>query len=54
MTPYVEGQDMSGISVSEVDTPEKGGMIAVDKSNPDDKWYISKEFFNKNYELATE
>lgn len=52
MRPYVEGEDLSGVSVSPED--EKldtlvGGMIAVSASNPDDKWYVAKVFFEENY-----
>jgi hypothetical protein len=52
MRPYVNGENMLGISVSAPDMKLKnldGGMIAVSAENPDDKWYVSKEFFDKNY-----
>ena len=52
MRPYVEGEDMTGISVSEPDTKLPtlmGGMIAVSTKNPDDKWYVSEVFFKDNY-----
>jgi hypothetical protein len=49
MRPYIPGEDMSGISVSPIDFPELGGMIAVNPMNPDDQWYVSKEFFEFNY-----
>ena len=49
MRPYVEGEDMVGISVAECDTPEVGGMIAVSPDNALDKWYIAKQFFKDNY-----
>ncbi len=49
MRPYVPGESMEGVSVSPEDTPELGGMIAVNPSNPSDKWYVAKNFFNKNY-----
>jgi hypothetical protein len=52
MRPYVSGENMLGISVSDPDMKLKnldGGMIAVSAENPDDKWYVSKEFFDKNY-----
>ena len=48
MRPYVEGENMTGISVSEEDTPEVGGMIAIGADN-NAKWYVSKTFFNDNY-----
>lgn len=49
MRPYVPGEDMSGVSVSAEDTPEEGGMIACNPANPKDKWYVAKDFFEKNY-----
>lgn len=52
MRPYVPGEDMSEISVSPEDTPEPGGMVAVNINNPADKWYVAKQFFQDNYEEA--
>ena len=52
MRPYVPGEDLAGISVSSEDTPEKGGMIAVNPQNENDKWYVAKAFFESNYEIA--
>ncbi len=49
MRPYVPGEDMTGISVSAEDTPELGGMIAVNPSNEKDRWYVAKQFFLDNY-----
>lgn len=50
MRPYVPGEDLSGISVSQEDTPEEGGMIAMNPKNENDKWYVAKTFFETNYE----
>ncbi len=52
MRPYVEGEDMSGISVAECDTPEVGGMVAYNADEPTDVWYVAKQFFEDNYEEA--
>lgn len=52
MRPYIVGEDLTGISVSKEDTPEEGGMIAVNPNNQNDQWYVSKKFFDDNYELA--
>lgn len=52
MRPYEVGEDMTGISVNKEDTPELGGMIAVNPNNPEDRWYVAKKFFEDNYELA--
>jgi hypothetical protein len=49
MRPYIPGEDLTGISVNKEDTPEEGGMIAFNLLNPEDKWYIAKDFFNLNY-----
>ena len=49
MRPYIPGEDLTGISISEEDIPELGGMIAIGNDN-NAKWYISKTFFDKNYE----
>lgn len=52
MRPYIPGEDLSGISVNAEDTPEEGGMIARNADNYEDQWYVSKAFFEKNYEPA--
>lgn len=52
MRPYVPGEDMTGISVSPEDTPEEGGMVAINSDNPEDQWYITPEFMATNYEEA--
>lgn len=50
MRPYVPGEDTTGWSISERDTLELGGMVAKDGVGA--VWYVSKDFFEKNYELA--
>lgn len=52
MRPYEPGEDLTGVSVNKEDTPEIGGMIAINPQNQEDKWYVAKKFFNDNYELA--
>lgn len=52
MRPYVPGEDLSGVSVNAEDTPEQGGMIAINANNPKDQWYVAKKFFEDNYEEA--
>ena len=52
MRPYIPGEDLSGISVSPEDTPEEGGMIARNPKNPNDQWYVARQFFLDNYEPA--
>ena len=52
MRPYVPGESLTGVSVNAEDTPELGGMIAVNVVNSADQWYVGKEFFNANYEEA--
>lgn len=48
--PYVPGEDLTGISVSPSDTPERGGMIARDPANRDDRWYVAPHYFAEKYE----
>ena len=50
MRPYILGEDLSGVSVNKEDTPELGGMIARNDDNNDNRWYVAKDFFEKNYE----
>lgn len=48
--PYVKGEDLSGISVSEGIDPEKDkGYIARDPNNHEDQWYIPKKFYKDNF-----
>ena len=49
MRQYVVGEDLTGISVNDVDILEIGGMIAVNPLNIKDQWYIGKKFFEENY-----
>ena len=50
MRPYVPVEDLTAISVSKEDTPELGGMIGRDPKDHRDQWYVSKQFYNENYE----
>ena len=52
MRPYIVGEDLSEISVSDQDVPVKGGMIARNPKNHDDQWYVAKEYFEDNLELV--
>ena len=52
MRPYEPGEDFTGVSVNTEDTPEIGGMIAINPQNQEDRWYVAKKFFDDNYELA--
>jgi len=51
MRPYEPGEDLQaqGISVWDGDIIELGGMVAVNPDNLEDKWYVAKDFFEKNY-----
>lgn len=53
MRPYIPGEDLTHISLSETDIPEEGGMIARNPNNPlNDQWYVAKKYFEDNFELA--
>jgi len=53
MRPYVSGEDLSKVSVSETDNPETDmGMIARNPKNHEDQWYVAKKYFDDNLEEA--
>ena len=52
MRPYVPGEDLTGVSVSERDTPELGGMIARNPKEHSDRWYVAKAYFEEELEFA--
>ncbi len=52
MRPYIVGENLSNISVSNTDTPEDGGMVARNPENHDDQWYVAKKYFEDNLELV--
>lgn len=53
MRPYIPGEDLSGVSVSDEDKPPKlGDMIARNVSNHKDSWLVAKEYFEAHYESA--
>ena len=51
MRPYVPGEDLTHVSVSEADTPGEGGMIARNPTDHSDQWYVAAEWFQENFEL---
>lgn len=58
MRPYVDGEDLTGVSISEEDklngSPKDGDMIARNTSNHNDQWLVAAEFFKNNYTLLEE
>ena len=53
MRPYVFGEDLIGISVSPEDDPSNDmGMIARNPKNHKDQWYVARQYFEDNLELA--
>ena len=54
LRPYVPGEDLTGISISDADTPAAGGMIARNPANHQDQWYVSEAYFLANMEAVTE
>jgi len=49
MRSYIKGEDLTGISVSDTDTPEIDmGMIARNPKNHEDQWYVAKKYFEDN------
>ena len=56
MRPYIDGEDVSHVSISEADrqngSPMVGDMIARNPKNHDDQWLVAKQYFEDNLELA--
>lgn len=56
MRPYVLGEELSGVSISEADkqngSPKEGDMIARNPKNHDDQWLVAKKYFEDNLELV--
>ena len=54
MRPYIEGEDVSHVSISEPDrengSPKEGDMIARNPKNQNDQWLVSKKYFEENLE----
>ena len=50
MRPYILGEDLSIISVAEVDDPKNDmGMIARNPKNYKDQWYVARKYFEENF-----
>lgn len=53
MRPYILGEDLRHISVSETDNPEVDlGMVARNPKNHEDQWYVARQYFEDNFEPA--
>lgn len=54
LTPWSEGMDMEGVSISVFDlsngSPRVGDMIAHNPDDPTDRWLIAEKWFKNNYE----
>ena len=51
--PYVPGENMDGISVSDADakagSPKAGDMIARNPENHEDQWLVAAQYFADNF-----
>ena len=58
MRPYIQDEDMTGISVADVDvrngSPKEGDMIARNPQNHADKWLVSADYFKANFVVLSE
>ena len=56
MRPYVAGEDLTGVSISDADkkagSPLVGDMIARNPKNHEDKWLVARKYFDENLEEA--
>lgn len=53
MRPFIEGEDLSKISISEPDKQLEtlvGGYVARNPKNHKDQWYVAKKYFDDNLE----
>lgn len=53
MRPYILGEDMSKISISDSDkelNTLEGGFIARNPVNHEDQWYVAKKYHEENLE----
>lgn len=54
LRPWVPGDDMTGVSVSDVDvangSPRDGDMIARNPTNHADQWLVAAKYFADNFE----
>lgn len=57
MRPYIAGEDVSNVSISDADrgngSPKEGDMIARNPKNHEDQWLVAKQYFDDNLELAS-
>lgn len=51
MRKYVEGEDMTGISISDEDAVAglTGGYVARNPENHKDQWFVAKAWVEANY-----
>jgi len=56
LRPYVQGENMDGISVSDADakagSPKAGDMIARNPENHKDQWLVAAQYFADHFEAA--
>ena len=56
MRPYQPGDDLNGISISDVDriagSPKPGDMIARNPKKHADKWLVAAKYFTDNFEAV--
>ena len=53
MRPYIPGENLDGVSVSNEDKPPKcGDMIARNAENHADQWLVAAAYFKQNYECV--
>lgn len=54
MRPYIEGESVQGVSISEADknngSPKLGDMIARNVEDHTDRWLVAAKYFNENLE----
>lgn len=53
MREYIKGEDLTNISVADVDNPETDmGMVARNPKDHDDQWYVARKYFKENLQAV--
>lgn len=54
MRPYIAGEDVTGISISDADrnngSPKEGDMICRNPDDPKDMWLIAENWFKEHFD----
>jgi hypothetical protein len=52
LRPYVKGEPLVGVSISDGVTAQDGDYIARDPENHADQWLVKADYFARNFEAV--